>query len=199
MKAVIRGESPHFGGLVSLPDGRSQQIWVDFSRTGTDNTALVQLSTPCGPAMPSQYAEALRLNMRIPFVALVNGGGSGGTLQTNTGAAGTVYIEGASQAEGGGRIVIGNANLFKRMPTEFPPTLLFSDNLLGATLVITNGAWVNLTSNVIIGNLYMTADAQFNLNGYTCTVNTPQHPLDGTPTGPGTVKWRIPGTVFSIR
>ena len=128
-----------------------------------------------------------------------NGGGAGGSSPTNTGAAGTVYLEGASQAGGGGRIVIANAGLTKRLPTEFPPVQLFGDDLLGATLVITNGAWVMLTSNVNIGNLYMTADAQFNLNGYTCTVNTPRHPLDGTPTGPGNVKWHLPGTVFSIR
>lgn len=30
----------------------------------------MQVSTPCGTAMPSQYAEALRLNMLIPFGAL---------------------------------------------------------------------------------------------------------------------------------
>lgn len=70
MNAVISGESPHYGVLVSLRDGRTQQIWIDFSRTGTDNTALVQLSTPCGAAVPSQYAEALKLNMLIPFGAL---------------------------------------------------------------------------------------------------------------------------------
>jgi hypothetical protein len=70
MNAVISGESPHFGVLVSLPDGRSQQIWIDFTRTGSDDSPLVQLSTPCGQAIPSQYAEALRLNMLIPFGAL---------------------------------------------------------------------------------------------------------------------------------
>jgi len=70
MNAVISGDSPHIGVLIALPDGRSQQIWIDFSRTGADNTSLVQLSTPCGTAEPSQFGEALRLNMLIPFGAL---------------------------------------------------------------------------------------------------------------------------------
>jgi predicted outer membrane repeat protein len=133
-------------------------------------------------------------------VFAANGGGAGAGSPTSVGAAGTVYLEGASQADGAGRIVIGNASLTKNRATEFPPTQLFSDNLRYATLVITNGAWVSLTTNVVIGDLYMAADSQFNLNGYTCKVGSSKHALGGTPTGPGEVQWTvIRGTVIIVR
>lgn len=70
LNAVLSGEPPDCNVLVSLPDGRSQQVWIDFKRHATDGSALVQLTTPCGKAVPDQYAEALRLNMHIPFGAL---------------------------------------------------------------------------------------------------------------------------------
>jgi hypothetical protein len=132
----------------------------------------------------------------VTFAA--NGGGAGAGSPTNTGAAGTIYLEGASQADGAGRIVVGNAGLTKNRATEFPPTLLYSDELRYATLSITNGAWVSLTTNVTIGDLYMSADSQFNLNGFWCKVSRMYHRLDGTPTGPGEVLW-YQGTLFMVR
>ncbi len=132
-------------------------------------------------------------------VIIAANGGRGGAGDVNgTGGAGSVYLERASEAVGRGRIVIDNANTTPIRATDFPPTQLFTDDLGAATLVITNGAWLNLTTNVTIGNLYMAANATFTLNGYTCKVNSLQHPIDGTPTGPGEVRWRM-GTLLLIR
>ncbi len=132
------------------------------------------------------------------LVAFAANGGGGGGGSTGTGSAGTIYYEGASDPEGAGRIVIGNANLHKNVATEFPPTQAFTDDLSRVTLQIEAGALVSLTGNVTIGDLYLSADAQLILNGYTCKVNSLQHPIDGTPTGPGEVRWRM-GTVLMLR
>ncbi len=132
-------------------------------------------------------------------VTLTAAGGRGGAGDVNgTAGACSIYLEPASESAGQGRIIIDNINTTPIRATDFPPTQLFADNLSAATLVITNGAWLNLTTNVAIGNLYMSANATFTLNGYTCKVNSLQHPIAGTPTGPGEVRWRM-GTVLLIR
>ncbi len=62
---------------VTLPDERSQQVWIDLSAKTPDGKPIVQLSTPCGDADKAQYENALKMNMSIPFgcLALAEMGG----------------------------------------------------------------------------------------------------------------------------
>ncbi len=132
-------------------------------------------------------------------VFAANGGGAGAGAPASVGAAGTIYLEGAGVTSGAGQIVIGNANLTKNRATEFPPLLLNSDDLRRATLIITNGAWVNLTRSLRIGDLRLSANSQLNLNGHTCSVSQATHVLDSTPIGPGALQWISPGSTFTLR
>ena len=70
LPAVVTGQGHEYGVNVTLPDGRSQQVWIDLAQTDTNNRPLVQLSTPCGTADASQYENALKLNMSIPHGAI---------------------------------------------------------------------------------------------------------------------------------
>ena len=58
---------------VSLPEDRSQQLWVDFTQTDPEGQAIVQLSTPCGLADAGRYESALKRNMSIPYGAIALG------------------------------------------------------------------------------------------------------------------------------
>ncbi|MBM4148967.1 MAG: hypothetical protein FJ224_07975 [Lentisphaerae bacterium] len=66
----VTGGGDEFAATVSLPDGRSQQVWIDFSRKDTDGRPIVCLSTPCGKADPERYREMLVLNMSISYGAV---------------------------------------------------------------------------------------------------------------------------------
>jgi len=70
LPVTVTGRTPAYVADVSLPDGRSQRVWIDFSRTDPQDRPLVQLCTPCGKADSGQYETALTLNMSIPFGAL---------------------------------------------------------------------------------------------------------------------------------
>lgn len=58
---------------VSLPEGRSQQLWIDFTQSDPEGQAIVQLSTPCGLADAGRYESALKRNMSIPYGAIALG------------------------------------------------------------------------------------------------------------------------------
>lgn len=70
LPATVSGEGQEFCVQMSLPEKRSQQVWIDFSKKDPLGRPLVQLITPCGNADPERYEEALKLNMVIPFGAL---------------------------------------------------------------------------------------------------------------------------------
>ncbi len=70
LPATVTGESPHYTVYVSLTDGRSQEVYMDFSRTDPDDQAIVYLWTSCGAVDPEKYASALKLNMIIPYGAI---------------------------------------------------------------------------------------------------------------------------------
>ncbi len=64
------GEGHSYALSVSLPEGRSQQVWVDFSQKDPDGNTLVQLCTPCGKIDPARYESVLKLNMSLPYGAI---------------------------------------------------------------------------------------------------------------------------------
>ncbi|OGV60327.1 MAG: hypothetical protein A2498_07090 [Lentisphaerae bacterium RIFOXYC12_FULL_60_16] len=66
----ISGQGPQYSADVNLPDGRSQQVWVDFSGHDNFGNPVVQLCTPCGKADPARYEWALKLNLSIPCGAI---------------------------------------------------------------------------------------------------------------------------------
>ncbi len=70
LPVTISGEGEEYAATVSLPEGRSQQVWIDFSKKDDDDQAIVQLCTPCGDAETPRYEWALKLNMAIPYGAV---------------------------------------------------------------------------------------------------------------------------------
>ncbi|NQU39903.1 MAG: HEAT repeat domain-containing protein [Lentisphaerae bacterium] len=67
---TLSGEGDTYAATVALPDNRSQQIWIDFSKRDADEEPIVQLCTPCGQADAPRYEWALKLNMSIPYGAI---------------------------------------------------------------------------------------------------------------------------------
>jgi len=65
----VSGSGQQYSIDVSLPEGRTQRVWVDFGCTDPQGDAIVQLCTACGPVDDSKYEWALKLNMTIPYVA----------------------------------------------------------------------------------------------------------------------------------
>ena len=70
LPATISGDGDAYAATVTLEDGRTQEIWIDFSKSDGGEQAIVQLCTPCGEADPPRYEWALKLNMSIPYGAI---------------------------------------------------------------------------------------------------------------------------------
>jgi hypothetical protein len=70
LPVTVKREGQLYSVDVSLPDGRSQQIWIDFSCKDPDGHSIIQLCTPCGNADPQKYETVLKLNMSIPYGAI---------------------------------------------------------------------------------------------------------------------------------
>ncbi len=70
LPVTVTGSGQEYALNVTLPEDRSQQVWVDFSKTDNDDQAIVQLCTPCGDADTVRYEWALKLNMSIPYGAI---------------------------------------------------------------------------------------------------------------------------------
>lgn len=70
LPVTVSGEKQEYTVKVSLPGARSQEVWIDLSRKDPGGQPIVQLSTPCGDAVESQYESALKLNMSIPYGAV---------------------------------------------------------------------------------------------------------------------------------
>ncbi len=70
LPVTVSGSGQEYALTVSLPEDRSQQVWVDFSKKDNDDRAIVQLCTPCGDADSIRYEWALKLNMAIPYGAV---------------------------------------------------------------------------------------------------------------------------------
>ena len=70
LAATMSGGGQEYAVSVTLPDRRAQHIRIDFSGKDTDGNPVVQLTTPCGAALPEHYEEVLKLNMSIPYGAI---------------------------------------------------------------------------------------------------------------------------------
>ena len=70
LPASVTGSPPHYDITVALPEDRSQDIMVDFSRTDPDGRPIVYLCTACAVADPAKYEAVLKLNMIIPYGAI---------------------------------------------------------------------------------------------------------------------------------
>jgi len=70
LPVTMRGEGQEYVVSVALPDRRKQVIRIDFSSRDTDGQPVVQLTTPCGPAVVEKYETVLKLNISIPYGAI---------------------------------------------------------------------------------------------------------------------------------
>jgi hypothetical protein len=70
LPATVEGAEQDYIVKVSLPDGRSQQVWVYLSRVDPNGRPIVQLCTACGDADEEHYEAVLKLNMSIPYGAV---------------------------------------------------------------------------------------------------------------------------------
>ena len=68
--AKVSGSAPCFAVEVSLADGRSQDVYVDFSRVDPEGRPIVYLCTACGAVDAAKFEWALKLNMIIPYGAI---------------------------------------------------------------------------------------------------------------------------------
>ena len=69
LPVTMNGEGREYVVSVSLPDRRTQNIRIDFAGTDADGQPVVQLTTPCAPAVAEQYEAVLKLNMSITYGA----------------------------------------------------------------------------------------------------------------------------------
>jgi len=70
LPVTVSGKGQECSVAVSLPEGRSQRVWIHLDRKDPNGRPIVQLSTPCGNADAQQYEAALKLNMSIPYGAI---------------------------------------------------------------------------------------------------------------------------------
>ncbi|MFC1497913.1 HEAT repeat domain-containing protein [Verrucomicrobiota bacterium] len=70
LSVTVSGQGPQYTVAVSLLDGRSQKVWIDFSCKTPDGQSIVQLCTPCGDADQQKYEAVLKQNMAIPYGAI---------------------------------------------------------------------------------------------------------------------------------
>lgn len=66
----VSGSDGQYAVDVDLGEGRSQRVWLDFTRQDPEGRALIQLCTACGDVQESRYEWALKLNMTIPYGAV---------------------------------------------------------------------------------------------------------------------------------
>lgn len=70
LPATMSGGGQEYEINVTLPERRMQSVRIDFSGKDADGSPVVQLITPCGPAVAEHYEVVLKLNMSIPYGAI---------------------------------------------------------------------------------------------------------------------------------
>ena len=112
----------------------------------------------------------------------------GGTGAHDDGGAGTVYKQTQTQGAGGGTVIVDNNARDPDSSCMLPPeTLAVADELLLATLIVTNAdTTVTLTNHVTVEDLLVYTNTSIVLGVYTMYVNTVEHYIDDTTQrGPG--------------
>ena len=122
---------------------------------------------------------------------------------------GTVYLQSAADAKGGGRIVVDNAG--GRGYTDFPMTEDGSPKRAyrAASLELGAGSTLVLTNDVTVFDLDVKhANAKIDLNGRTLTIRSKAHEGGegwAAPTGTcvtvngGRIVWKQPGMMLMVR
>ncbi len=125
------------------------------------------------------------------------------------GAAGTVYLEHAGQS-GSSRMIVNDltAVSYTNIVTDLPSYRdreTLANELRTTTLIVTNRALVNLTTNVTVGDLYLKGlrEPQLYLNGHTLRVLSVYHEEWGSPNlvdySGGEIVWLSRGTILKLR
>jgi hypothetical protein len=180
MRLAVSGNTAVDGGILA----NSLQSWSDdgsggsiYLRTATlSGTGVIAAvgGVRSSPGNQEEGGGGGRVSVKLTSatncgaVTVTAQGGCAGSNNTNkTGSAGSVYIETAADMPGGGRLIIDNARLPTNRPTGFPASGSATEDLRRVTMVITNGAWMQFTTNVTVGGLYLAAGTRLDLNGYT--------------------------------
>ncbi len=135
---------------------------------------------------------------------------TGGVAGASSGAAGTVYKQTATQGAGKGILVVDNAAVpwptVQTNVTCVPArTNSSATELLNVTLIVTNTAMVQLTTNIGLDNLYVgSATSRLDLAYFTITIPRAQHSLglgSNSVINYGSIIWVPPmrGSVLYVR
>jgi len=123
----------------------------------------------------------------------LNAQGNTASNGTQGGGAGTIYTQTLSQGPGGGQVLIDNNNIPPKALAYTVIPLGLSDDLSAVTFVLQDGAQMALTEDLLLGDLQLGVGTELYLNGFTLTLNSLEHPLDGTVIdGGGSIVWQQP-------
>jgi hypothetical protein len=104
------------------------------------------------------------------------------------GAAGTIYKQTQTQGDGMGNLLIDNNSQDSNRSTYAPPqTNAVADELVGATIIVTNdNSELTLSTNIWVADILVYTNANLVLGVYTMYVNTAEHHIDDISlSGPG--------------
>ncbi len=184
--------TPSHGGSIYLRAG-------SLSGTGTNSVRGGEIAVNGVGGGGGRLAVVLTNSDDFASVVNTARGGIRTSGQGDDASAGTVYLEGKSQAGGRGRLIIdNNSRPYMTLATDIygsHPTLTVTSDLSRVTLIVTNKALAALTDrNVTVGDLQVSSTSRLNLNGRTLTVYSAEHALAGTvTTNGGQLLWFAPG------
>ena len=203
---IPNGMGSGSGGSIYLTTG-----WLEGNGT-------IDASSPDFPSASLQYGGgggriAVILSQSSSFGAVsmkAYGADPLNCASSYSAAAGTIYKQTVAQGTGRGTIVVDNhqtvtsPNITTQIPASVPSDALLAYKFVG--LVATNGANVEILTNITMGNLFLCDDSvKLWLNGHTLTLKAIYHADWGTTnrvdyTGGGEIIWDPgAGTIFTIR
>jgi len=191
-------------------DGSGGSLWISAREiAGTGAVTSVGGAYRTNPGWEERGGGGGRIALRITAaeyqasLSLLACGGKGGPgCPSAVGGAGTIYIEDVNCPQGGGWCIVDNNNVGTNGWTEWPASMWgdAAEPLRGVRLTITNAACLRLSTNVIVGNLFLGTNSVLDLNGYTCRVDATRHALAGlVVSNGGALFWGRKGTVFAVR
>jgi hypothetical protein len=188
------------GGSVYLQTGYLQGSGTIDARgdsSGADNSS---------PGSGGRIAVVLTASESFGSVTVSAAGNASGS-GANASGPGSIYLERASQSGGWGTLLFDNANvsITSTNATQLPaPSYSVQNETYRSALVISNRAQVSLTTNVMVGDLFLYTNSVLYLNGYTLQVNTTYHETWGNSNwvvySNGQIIWVPPlGSVYRMR